>query len=49
MIESFIVGIYTSELINIRDINNTLNLLKYYNRVFFNDKLSNIIIYGIDM
>lgn len=48
-IESSIVGIYTSDLINIRDINNTLNLLKYYNQVFFNNNLSNIIIYGIDM
>lgn len=48
-IESCIVGIYTSELINIRDINNTLNLLKYYNRVFLNNSLSNIIIYGINM
>lgn len=43
------MGIFTSELINIRDINNTLNLLKYYNRVFLNNSLSNIIIYGINM
>ena len=49
MIESFVVGIYTSEFINIRDYNDTLNLLKYYNRVFIKNKLANIIVYGINI
>ena len=49
MIETYIIGIYTSDYITIRDYNDILNLLKYYNRVFIKNKLANIIVYGINI
>lgn len=48
-IETKVIGLWRSNNIKMKDYNNTLELLKYYGREFFNNELVNLIIYAIDL